>query len=172
MRHRNRGRVYVEENENAAVLNISATNWFARIFLLILGAMAFLACVGLALSNWRAGDAVSAVFLCLIAISLGVGIWRFVSTPKVYTIHFGASGLRVGKTTYAYADIQSFGVDVSGAAPFDPASMPIPQNLTPGSHIYLETGGQMVPISIGLEKETARHALKQFTLLYQRFSAF
>lgn len=121
-----------------------------------LGPLALLA-YGLKMGKWGTALAAAALLGAVCWLTWRIG-WR----PRAFRIAFLPDALQVGQQRFAYADIQSYGVSAYGGDAYDPASMPIPRNYTLGPHLYIETGGRHVPITVGLKDQQAQDACRLF----------
>lgn len=154
---------------DGSTLTLLANNPFVRNFIMMFAYIFTLGPIGFVIS----GIVNLKIALILIGATLSYFIpvfaWKIASRKKKFQIRFDKSGIHVSNSVYKFSEIKSFGISNGGGASFDPSSMPLPRNIvTNGAYIYLDCDGQHIPITVGLELQTAREALKQFTRLYEQ----
>lgn len=154
---------------DSSTLTILANNPFVRNFIMMFAFIVTLGPIAFVISGIVNFDIALILIGTTLSYLIPVAAWKIASRKKEFQIRFDKSGIQVSNKVYKFSEIKSFGISDGGGAPNDPASMPIPRNsVTNGTCIYLDCGGQHIPITVGLELQNAREALKQFTRLYEQ----
>ena len=164
--------VVTSADEESATIEYAGTNTVtAGFFSAFLGLFVLLS-FALGIAGLANGAVVlSAVFFGL-AIAVVWMIKHFVWRPKIYKIHFNNSGIVVGRLPYAYGDIVTHGVSNSGGGAYDPGSMAVPRNVTPGLHVYIALRGDGAhrPITVTLSSHQANRISHEFGHLLAQFA--
>ena len=151
-------RTEIAQDRSGAFLEYCATNrvtaGFASAFLGVLALLPF----GLTVAS-VANKRIDLAF-AFFALTVGI-VWaikRFVWTPKTYRITFRASEFQAGAQSFRYEDIAAFGVGSFGGDAYDPASMSLPRNTTPGPHVFvsLKSDPRQRPVTVTVSHEVSK----------------
>lgn len=155
----------------SVVITHSARNIFVATFASLIAGLPAFACLLLAFIGLTEGQFDTAsIFVAASAGLLWVG-WRFGWRKKRYEILFDDKGIHFGANRLAYADVSEFIVGCDGGAPFDPGSMPVPRNTTPGYHVAVNALGQWIPITVTISRKEAQTVRDASTEAWRRFTA-
>ncbi len=160
----------VDQPDGSVVLTVLARNpVIATLAALIAGLPAF-GCLILALIGIAEGQLGTAIMFLAIGAGCVWLAWRFGWQVKRYQIIFDTEGIRSGSNSLAYPEISEIVVDFNGGAAFDPGSMRIPRNTTPGHHVSVKARGQLIPITTGLKLHQAREVRDACVAAFDRFA--
>lgn len=147
-----------------------ARNMIIATFVTLLGGLPAFGCLLIALIGINEGQFDTALLFVGACAGLSWLVWHFGWRQKHYEIYFDDKGIQFGENTLSYADVSDFVVGFNGGASFDPGSMPVPRNATPGYHVAIKTRGQLIPITTTMSqtgaqtvRETSISVWKQFT---------
>lgn len=166
-----RSDIVVQEQEGGATLTLFARNPIVSWIALTLGAFlslwpATLVAYSVSVSNYGTAFAMSGLTAAIFWLTYHIG-WR----PRPFPISFSTKFLQAGPHRYAYADIQSYGLDRYGGDVVDTVSIGVPRNITIGQHIYIKVGERHLPISVGLKDAQAKEALRLFSQLLATYGS-
>lgn len=140
----------------SVVIGILARNMVMATLVTLIGGLPAFGCLLLAIIGVTEGRFDVALIFAGACVGLSWVVWRFGWQEKRYQIYFDDTGIQFGDTTVAYAEVSEIVVDFNGGAPFDPGSMPIPRNSTPGYHVAIKVRGQLIPITATLSRTGAQ----------------
>lgn len=156
----------------SVVINILARNMVIATLVTLFGGLPAFGCLLMALIGITEGQFDTALIFVGAFAGLSWVVWRFGWRKKRYEIWFDDTSIQFGDNTVDYAEVSEIVVDFNGGAPFDPGSMPVPRNATPGYHVAIKARGQLIPITATMSRtgaQTVRDASvevwKQFTTL-------
>ena len=161
--------VTIEEMDGGAALVIRSRNGLVTALATLVLGLPVLAFVTLAVIGLTEGRPVPSLLFLICAVGLVALIWRLGWQPKARRILFRPSGVEAGPHRFAYAEIDSFGIDRFGGTAWDPATMPIPRNTVTGAHVYVQHRGRRTPVTVGLSATQARAARDAFGALMARY---
>ena len=156
----------------SVVINILARNMVIATFVTLFGGLPAFGCLLMALIGITEGQFDTVLIFVGVFAGLSWVVWRFGWRKKRYEICFDDTSIQFGDNTVDYAEVSEIVVDFNGGAPFDPGSMPVPRNVTPGYHVAIKARGQLIPITATMSRtgaQTVRDASvgvwRQFTTL-------
>ena len=157
--------------DGSVVITHVARNLFVAVWVSAFAGLPALASLLLAIKGLVRGDfALTLMFLAACAGFIWLS-WRFGWRPRRFQIFFDADGIRSGPNRLAYSEITEIIVGYHGGAAYDPASMPVPRNVTPGYHVAAKAGGQVLPITTSLVSRTDAVALQDLCIeVWKRFT--
>jgi len=164
-----RSDIVVEERPCEATLTLVARNPLVSWIVTVVGAFAcvwpvVILAYGFLMSNYG-----TVLIMTVLTATIVWLTWRIGWRPRPFAMTFSRDSLQVGRQRFAYSDIRSFGVSGYGGDVVDPVSIGVPRNVTIGPHVYIETGGRHLPITVGLKAAQAKEALRVFGELFARY---
>lgn len=154
----------------SVVISLSAWNLvIATIATLFAGLPAF-TCFLMALIGFSEGQLDTALMFVGACAGFSWVAWHFGWQKKRYEILFDNTGIQSGDNILAYDEVSEIVVDYNGGAPFDPGSMPVPRNTTPGYHVAVKSRGQLIPITATMSRAEAQKVRDASVAVWKKFT--
>lgn len=162
--------VEIVEGQGVTHLVIRARNKFVTVAAIMYGVPVLLVLFFVAVYNVSVGAISAALFLFCATAGAAWMVYSMGIRPKSHTLTFDKSGLSVRERLYPFVDIDGFGQSENGGGIGDGSVFPIARNRTIGRHIYIQYGGQHIPVTVGMVDRQASQAFEAFQTLYARYA--
>ncbi|WP_146214855.1 hypothetical protein [Loktanella sp. PT4BL] len=145
----------ITQPNGSVVITMLARNMVIATLVTLVGGLPAFGCLLIALIGIAEGQLDTALIFVGACACLSWVVWRFGWRKKRYEICFDDVSIHFGVNTVAYAEFSEIVVDFNGGAPYDPGSMPVPRNGTPGYHVAIKARGQLIPITATMSRTEA-----------------
>ena len=162
--------VIAKQLNGSVVITYFGRNKFVATLATLIASLPAFACLILAFLGLTEGQFDTALMFVAASAGLLWVVWRFGWRKKRYRILFDDKCIQFGTNRLAYAGVSEIIVGYDGGAPFDPGSMPVPRNTTPGFHVAVKALGQWIPITVAISRKEAQTVRDASTEIWRQFT--